>query len=95
MPPVAFEQKSLLKANLAMLRQDNAGAMAEVDILLKSQPKSVHGLTTKGDLLAAQGKDSEALDAYQQAIDLFGKTAEPPVQVLQRYQTLVVKLLKR
>ena len=92
MTPAFHENKALLKANLAMIRHDNALAMTEVETLLKSQPKSIRGLTTKGDLLAAQNKFVEAASAYEAAIALFGKGKEPPVQLLNRYDQILSKI---
>ena len=90
--PALLESRALLKANLAMIRHDSALAMVEVEALLKSQPKSVRGLTTKGDLLAEQNKFVEAASAYEAAITLFGKGKEPPVQILNRYDQILSKI---
>ena len=86
------ENRALLKANLAMIRHDPALAMTEVETLLKIQPASIRGLTTKGDLLAEQNKFAEAAKVYEAAISHFGKSKEPPVQILNRYNVILGKI---
>ena len=63
------EPARLLQARVAAVAGDLPGAMAQIDALLASNPKSAGGWVLKGDLLARQRADTaELVKAYQQAL---------------------------
>lgn len=72
---------------------DPARAAVRVDELLAKHPKSIAGLSAKGDLLAAAGKADEALRFYNLAIGLIlaanPKASEPPRVLLQKRNALL------
>jgi hypothetical protein len=95
LPADAEEDKHLLLAEAAQEAKDPKQAEARIDELLARQPKSVDGLTWKGDLLAAAGKTDEAFDAYDRAVNAYVErnpdAAEPPVLLLRKRHEMMSK----
>ena len=58
----------LLKAKLAMSKQDKPQAMQLLDSILKQDAKFIDALYLKGALLKSEGKTDDALKTYQQII---------------------------
>jgi hypothetical protein len=81
--------KAQMLAGQAVALGDRAEAMSLIDALLDAQPDNIGALEFKGDLLAEEGKTSEALDAYNMAIKAFyeqNESAEEAPSVLAQKQ---------
>jgi hypothetical protein len=93
------EEKHLSLAHHAPLAKEHKQAAAYIDELLEKQPKSIHGLHFKGDLLAADGRNVEALRTYSQAIAEFyernPRPKEPPALLLMKRRALLNQELSR
>ena len=94
------EQESMraqMLAGQAIVRGDRAGAMSHLDKLLAAQPGNIGALEFKGDLLAEEGKTSEALDAYNKAIKTFYEQNEHPDEapavLAQKQHAMMDKLI--
>ncbi|MGA7730145.1 MAG: hypothetical protein WCD37_02610 [Chloroflexia bacterium] len=94
------EQESMraqMLASQAIVRGDRAGAMSHLDELLAAQPGNISALEFKGDLLAEEGKTSEALDAYSKAIKTFYEQNETPDEaptiLAQKQHAMMDKLI--
>lgn len=92
------EEKYLLLSQYASLRDDNEGAMTYLTTLLAHQPKSMAGLSSKGDLLVEAGKPRDALDAYSDAINVYYEKnpnpQEPPQVLLRKHRNVLRSLMK-
>jgi hypothetical protein len=86
-------EKRLRVIALLLLRGDRAAARSEVDALLREEPDDLAALEVSGDLYAAEGRTTEALDAYSRALHVFfernPKPPEPPVALLEKRQAVM------
>ena len=89
-------RKFLLLADVAALNGDTAGAMQYLDRALALKADHIPALDRKGSLLVQAGRLAEAQQAFQMALDAFGRqfpgATEPPVE-LQRKLLLVENAL--
>jgi hypothetical protein len=96
--PEQEEEKALLLAQLARMHNDLKQALAHVDALLTKQPKSLAAMEFKGDLLAELGETRAALREYDGALARFAtlrvRGLEPPRRLLDKQQSVLIKLLK-
>ena len=96
--PEQESTRAQMLAGHASLLGKRSEAMSYLDELLADQPDNIGALEFKGDLLAEEGKASEALDAYNQAIKTFYEQnddpQEAPTILAQKQHAMMDKLLE-
>ena len=73
------------QARLAAAKNDVAEVTRQIDLVLQKAPQSLEGLMIKGDLLAGQGKNAEAIAAYQAASKANPGRAAPHLRLANIY----------
>ncbi len=73
------------QAHLAAAKNDVAEVERQIDLALQKDPQSLEGLIIKGDLLAAQGKNDQAIARYQAAIKANPNRAAPHFRLANIY----------
>ncbi|MFQ5845102.1 MAG: hypothetical protein ACE5JG_08960, partial [Planctomycetota bacterium] len=98
LPPEAEGRRDGLLARYHVLRGEDEAAMAVAQRMRERAPDSIAAATLQGDLLAAAGRDREALKAYNRALALFRRqhpdAGEPPRDLLRRQSRLLDRVLE-
>jgi hypothetical protein len=97
LPAELARAKRGLALSLLLLRDELGAAGVEVEALLRENPEDLAALEIHADLLAASGREQEALAAYGRALDVFSTrfpdAPEPPAALLAKRHALVTRLL--
>jgi regulation of enolase protein 1 (concanavalin A-like superfamily) len=97
--PQQESEKHLLLISYYQLRKDSKQAAAQIEELLHQQPDNIGALSLKANLLADQGKHTEALEFSNRGIQAFMEkypdAQEPPIDLVRRHHALLDQWLRQ
>ena len=80
-----FPAAAIGQVRLKLAAQDAAGAVGMLDAIIKNDPKSMDALLLKGDVLAAQRKNDEAVAAFKAAVSVAPDDKQPLLRLVPLY----------
>ncbi len=80
-----FPAASIGQVRLKLAAQDAGGAVGMLDDIIKSQPKSMDPLLLKGDVLASQHKNDQAIEVFKTAASIAPDDKQPLFRLIPLY----------
>jgi tetratricopeptide (TPR) repeat protein len=85
----------LLKIQRALLLGNDSDALAEADRLISADSQNADALIAKGDILMSQDKPDEALEFYDQALEIQMKSGDEPLFLEERRSAAFSRSLEK
>jgi tetratricopeptide (TPR) repeat protein len=85
----------LLKIQRALLLGNDGDALAEADRLISADSQNADALIAKGDILMSQDKPDDALEFYDQALEIQMKSGDEPLFLEERRSAAFSRSLEK